>query len=759
MANIKKSFNFRNGVQVDDDNFIVNANGLVGIGSTIPTESLDIVGNLRVRGTIYSDNIAGAIINTSADGTGAFTRLNVGITSITSGIVTSSSGIVTYYGDGSKLQNLPTSQWVDIDQSGGVTSIYSAGRVGIATTNPIYDLQVGGNYSIVNFANGVGISSLGDINATKDVLIGRNLNVTGITTSYSFSGFGTNITGLNASNISTGTLPNSRLPSNINLSGVITALSFSGNLSGIANTASSITSGIGISVSNITSNFSNLGVSTSSNLTVTNNVIVTNNIGIGTVSPTSDVHLRKSGNSSIQVTSDSGISRLTLGRQTTFSGNNGVLQFGNTNLSYPESTEQSFDIINYAPGNFNYYLNLGSNSTLGRFNWIEGQGLSILMSLTPTGRLGIGKTNPNNTFEVVGTSSITSNSFVGGDFSVSGSVSGGSLNITGTSNLRSTIINGSVGIFANSPNYTVQIGNSLNALGTSGTGVGISSSGNIVASGIITASRFVGIGSNLTLLSPANISSGTISNININSSSGIITASKFVGIGSEITSINPANISSGTISNVSINNSGIITASKFVGNGSEITSLNPASITSGTISDVSINSYSGIITASNFVGNGSSITSIRPENISSGNIDVDYLNINTFSGIITASEFNLTNKYQTNIGYGTFNSSSGVTTTISNYTIPNNQFFSIEYSLLLSYGAANYQSQIVSILGDTSVAISTEQSILYNSNKIGSFGVEIVTENTNKVLRLNITSGSGISGLTTYRFVRKKLIN
>ena len=138
---------------------------------------------------------------------------------------------------------------------------------------------------------------------------------------------------------------------------------------------------------------------------------------------------------------------------------------------------------------------------------------------------------------------------------------------------------------------------------------------------------------------------------------------------------------------------------------------------------------------------------------------MDYLNINTFSGIITASEFNLTNKYQTNIGYGTFNSSSGVTTTISNYTIPNNQFFSIEYSLLLSYGAANYQSQIVSILGDTSVAISTEQSILYNSNKIGSFGVEIVTENTNKVLRLNITSGSGISGLTTYRFVRKKLIN
>ncbi len=34
MANINKSFNFRNGVQVDDDNFIVNPNGLVGTATT-----------------------------------------------------------------------------------------------------------------------------------------------------------------------------------------------------------------------------------------------------------------------------------------------------------------------------------------------------------------------------------------------------------------------------------------------------------------------------------------------------------------------------------------------------------------------------------------------------------------------------------------------------------------------------------------------------------------------------------------------------
>ena len=45
MANYTKSFNFRNGVQVDDSNFIVNPVGLVGIGTTIPEKHLDVRGD------------------------------------------------------------------------------------------------------------------------------------------------------------------------------------------------------------------------------------------------------------------------------------------------------------------------------------------------------------------------------------------------------------------------------------------------------------------------------------------------------------------------------------------------------------------------------------------------------------------------------------------------------------------------------------------------------------------------------------------
>ena len=146
MANQKKSFNFRHGVQVDDDSFIVDTLGNVGIGSSIPSEFLDVGGNIRIRGTVFADEInTESLVNTGADGTSSFKLVNVGITSLTTGIITSSdpNGIVTYYGDARYLQGMPTSQWVDTDVGLGYTSIYAAGNVGIATTDPRFSLQIG----------------------------------------------------------------------------------------------------------------------------------------------------------------------------------------------------------------------------------------------------------------------------------------------------------------------------------------------------------------------------------------------------------------------------------------------------------------------------------------------------------------------------------------------------------------------------------------------------------------------------------------
>ena len=163
MANIKKSFNFRNGVQVDDDNLKVSATGLVGIGTTVPTEALDVRGNLVVSGVSSAATIqAGVLTVTTFNPTSI---IGAGI-SVVSGVVTASSGIVTYHGDGRFLQGLPTSQWEDVNTGFGVSSIYNTGgNVGIATSNPQSTLQIGTNPDIVG-NKGVGLSSIGNINAS-----------------------------------------------------------------------------------------------------------------------------------------------------------------------------------------------------------------------------------------------------------------------------------------------------------------------------------------------------------------------------------------------------------------------------------------------------------------------------------------------------------------------------------------------------------------------------------------------------------------
>ncbi len=237
MANYNKQFNFRNGVQVDDDNLVVNAVGLVGIGTTIPTENLDVRGNVKATGFSSATSSFTELL-TVFDSAGIGT-INLGTqlvgagVSIRNGIITASdsvTGIVTFFGDARFLSGMPTSQWIDIDPGLGYTSIYAAGNVGIATVDPRFTFQIGGNTetSVSGFTTGVGISSEG------------NVLITGVTTSGTFVGIGSEITDLNASSIAYGTIgterlpvvPNDRLPSDLIFTGVITATSFTGNLTG-----------------------------------------------------------------------------------------------------------------------------------------------------------------------------------------------------------------------------------------------------------------------------------------------------------------------------------------------------------------------------------------------------------------------------------------------------------------------------------------------------------------------------------------------
>jgi hypothetical protein len=395
MANIRKSFNLRNGVQVDDDNFIVNPNGLVGIGTTIPEETLDIRGSVRVSGILSTNNLVAGNIQT-------INALNAGITSITSGIITASSGVVTYYGDGGKLLNLPTSQWLDIDVGLGFTSIYAQGFVGVGTVDPRYLFQVGGNNDINNFQTGVGINRTGDVVAT------------GVVTASSFSGSGSALSNLNASSITSGTLsadrlpviPNPKLPDNFQVAGIITAL---GGFSGVAFTAANLVQEARVNIQHIASQTSQIGIST-----VSTRLAVEGRIGVNTNSPQSDIHIVGGSSAALQVTATQ--SSVLVGRGLNSTQNTGGLKFGNTSGLYPYSNTRTLDIINYDTGNINYYLDYGISGSLdGNFNWVYGSNASNpLMTLTNQGNLGLGVTNPTSRLQV------------------SGNINASSLNVTGS---------------------------------------------------------------------------------------------------------------------------------------------------------------------------------------------------------------------------------------------------------------------------------------------------------------------------------------
>ena len=165
MSNYNKSFNFRNGVQVDDSNFIVNASGLVGIGTTVPAKRLDVRGNAQISGGLNLNNV------------------NVtGIVTVGSGItLDSTSGIITatkFVGDASGLTNIVAISTIGFIANAGTLS--TTAKIGIGTTNPTNQLDV-----------------LGDTEFEGDV------NVTGLLTSA--QGIHVNANGIDAVGIITST--------------------------------------------------------------------------------------------------------------------------------------------------------------------------------------------------------------------------------------------------------------------------------------------------------------------------------------------------------------------------------------------------------------------------------------------------------------------------------------------------------------------------------------------------------------------------
>ena len=431
MANIRKSFNLRNGVQVDEDNLFVNSLGNVGLGTTVPSETLDVRGNIKAVGVVTA---IGAYISGGLESAGVSTfsgNVHVG-SAITAYPATGIISATSFRGDGANLLNIPTSQWTDYNPGLGYTSIYNEGFVGIATTNPSFTLQIGGNSDLSNFENGVGINSSG------------NMVVTGIVTAGVLKGEGSDITALNASNIKSGIVSNAYLQAGYEFSGILTASQFKGNVLGdvvgFATTARDLIDGLDLSFGSFTSDNAQIGI-----LTVTGLLIApTDPIGVGTTAPQANIHVKKAGISSIQISSDTNESIITLSRGIDQQGTAGAIKFGNESGAYPYSESNDLDIINYSTGSINSYLHAGAAGiNTGGFFWLKGKNTSQLMTLTYDGSLGVGVTIPVNTLHVVGTSTVTSNAFVGNNLTVKGNTNiAGNITVDGSYDLVDSDISG-----------------------------------------------------------------------------------------------------------------------------------------------------------------------------------------------------------------------------------------------------------------------------------------------------------------------------
>ena len=506
MPNIRKSFHFREGVQVDDEVLVVRGSR-VGIGTTVPDEALDVRGDAKVTGIATVNNIFSSGISTLTE-----LRIGTGVT------VSSSSGIVSatkFVGDGSLLTSLPTSAWT----SYGSTGIYNHSNVGVGTAFPTRDLQIGADPYAQSTLSGIGIGSDGNIKASgivtassfvgditgdltgevnagsldtnaNGVVVTGDLSVSGVSTLgvSTFTGdvsFGSTVSFNDNSRAIFGDDQKLHLyydgtsASIIKSSGQMNLAIASGELL-IGNTVGAAgvvykkddfveirhnnserlkTTENGVKITGITTSTGRVDVSVGGTAFT---ALPTGRVGVGTAIPGVDLQIKKPVSSTLELISDTGTSTISIGNSVGAGNSSAQIKFGNGSLEF----------FNKDLGSVNMYLHSGSAGVgTGRFDWLYGQGNDELMCLTHEKKLGIGVTNPSNNLHVVGTSTITSHSYVGGNLHVDGTIYGtinwptiiNSIQINNTSGLSTfhnvTIGNvgniSSIGINNNTPRVSI----------------------------------------------------------------------------------------------------------------------------------------------------------------------------------------------------------------------------------------------------------------------------------------------------------------
>ena len=482
MANYNKSFNFRNGVQVDNDNFVVNANGLVGIGTSIPTDFLDVYGTSELRGDV---TVTGLVTSTQLHVTGqSYLDGQSYVSGIsTVGFLTSSSdayvsGVVTatkYYGDGSFLTNIVgfhTTSWIVHTADGTATPLSGIAtdlKVGIGTNkgNINYDLLIGQDPN--DSKEGISFNgSGGDIKSSGIVTASRFIGpITGAVTGDVTGAVTGNVTG--DVDAGFGTITTLKVEEDSTLRGNV----YIGALESPPKMYWDDTDGYlkikedkGIKLGNV-GELKILKDSTNSRMisTATEFIISSKKLRFENTDDegktdsnevfaefTSDgassfrydniERLRTTG-TGITVYSQvdsgrlnldmgfigvntSGISTISIGQSVGMGNSSAGLRFG--------SPAHTFDIINYDNGDVNTVIDFNEVGVgTGNFRWIH-KNSSVRMVLTYDGNLGIGEENPDHKLHVAGLSTFTKSAWFESDVDIEGTLRAENFNPTRITN-------------------------------------------------------------------------------------------------------------------------------------------------------------------------------------------------------------------------------------------------------------------------------------------------------------------------------------
>jgi len=513
-------------------------------------------------GTVSSARIAGSYSGITSVGT--LSQLNV------SGFVTSGG----FFGPGTNVTNLNASNLV---------------------TGTVPSSVISGTYS--------GITSVGTLS---------QLNVLGFVTSGGFYGFGTNITNLNASNLSSGTVPS------FVVSGTYSGITSVGTLSQL-NVSGFVTSGGFFGPG---TNITNLNASNLSSGTVPSSVISGTYSGITSVGTLSQLNVSGFVTSGGFYGPGTNVTNLNASNLVTGTVPNSVVSGAYSGITSVGTLSQ-LNVSGFVTSGGFY--GFGTNITnLNASNLVSGTVPSSVISGAYSGITSVGTLSQ---LKVTGISTLGVTSFTGAiyDNNNSKGATGQVLSATATGVAWTNATQGSSGITGTIAFNQVAYGSASsviqgsNNLWFTGTNLGIGTSspnqaltvqGNASISGFVTSGGYFGPGTNITNLNASNLATGTVP------------SSVISGTYSGITSV-------GTLSQLSV--SGFVTSTGYFGPGTNITNLNASNLSSGAVpSAVVSGTYSGITSLG-------TLSQLRVSGLS------------TFSGNVTAASISSVSNIDFNI--------------------------------------------------------------------------------------------------------------